>query len=155
DKEEIRGSQQFPYQYLAAYLNADDDLPGPIKSALGRAAEVACGVVPELPGPVVIGLDVSGSMQYPVTGFRRRAGARKVRCVAVPALFAAAVLRRNPGSLLVPFDTQAHRADVDPEAPILDLAARLASYGGGGTNCSLPLVEANRNHRDRRLAGCV
>jgi CspA family cold shock protein len=29
---------------------------------------IACGKIPELPGPVVIGLDVSGSMQSPVTG---------------------------------------------------------------------------------------
>jgi len=35
---------------------------------LHKAAEIACGNVPELPGPVVIGLDVSGSMGSPVTG---------------------------------------------------------------------------------------
>lgn len=61
DKDEIRSSRQFPYQYLAAYLNAEDGLPQKIKAALGQAAEIACGNVPELPGPVVIGLDVSGS----------------------------------------------------------------------------------------------
>jgi 60 kDa SS-A/Ro ribonucleoprotein len=33
-------------------------------------------------------------------------------------------------------------------------AARLARYGGG-TNCSLPLAEANGTYRDRRFAGCV
>ncbi len=33
-----------------------------IKTALHKAAEIACGNVPELPGPVVIGLDTSGSM---------------------------------------------------------------------------------------------
>jgi 60 kDa SS-A/Ro ribonucleoprotein len=155
DAAEIRASRQFPYQYLAAFLNAEAALPEPIKAALGRAAEVACGVVPELPGPVVIGLDVSGSMQSPVTGSRGAGSASKVRCVDAAALFAAAVLRHNPDSLLVPFDDRAHRAAVDPQAPILDLAARLAAYGGGGTNCALPLAEANRAHRDRRFAGCV
>jgi 60 kDa SS-A/Ro ribonucleoprotein len=58
DEEEIRRSRQFPYQYLAAYLNADAEVPQAIRAALGRAAEFACGSVPELPGPVVIGLDV-------------------------------------------------------------------------------------------------
>ena len=62
DADEIRRSRQFPYQFLAAYLNAGQDVPQKIKAALHRAAEIACGNVPELPGPVVIGLDVSGSM---------------------------------------------------------------------------------------------
>jgi 60 kDa SS-A/Ro ribonucleoprotein len=73
----------------------------------------------------------------------------------VAALFAAAVLRRNPDSLLVPFDDRVHRAPVDPRDAILSLAARLAQYGGGGTNCALPLHEANRSHRERTFAGCV
>jgi 60 kDa SS-A/Ro ribonucleoprotein len=155
DAEEIRGSRQFPYQYLAAFLNADPALPAPIKDALCRAAEVACGNVPELAGPVVIGLDVSGSMRSPVTGHRGRGATSKVRCVDVAALFAAAILRRNPDSVVIPFDDRVHRADVDPNETILSLAAQLARHGGGGTNCSLPLVEANRAHRDRGFAGCV
>lgn len=155
DAEEIRGSRQFPYQYLAAYLNAEHALPQPIKDALCQAAEVACGNVPELPGPVVIGLDVSGSMQSPVTGRRGCGATSKVRCVDVAALFAAAVLRRNPDSVVIPFDDRVHRADLDPRETILSLAARLARYGGGGTNCSLPLVEAYGAHRDRAFAGCI
>jgi 60 kDa SS-A/Ro ribonucleoprotein len=154
DEEEIRRSRQFPYQYLSAYLNADERVPQALKEALGRAAELACGSVPELPGPVVIGLDVSGSMQTPVTGHRGRGGTTAMRCVDVAALFAAAVLRRNPDSLLVPFDDRAHEADVDPGDAILSLGARLARYGGGGTDCSLPLREANRR-RGRKFAGCV
>jgi 60 kDa SS-A/Ro ribonucleoprotein len=73
----------------------------------------------------------------------------------VAALFAAAIVRRNPDSVLVPFDNRAHRADVDPEDTILSLAARLAKYAGGGTNCALPLREANRRYANVRFAGCV
>ena len=155
DAEEIRGSRQFPYQYLAAYLNADDGLPQKIKAALCEAAEIACGNVPELPGPVVIGLDVSGSMQSPVTGHRGRGATSKVRCVDVAALFAAAILRRNPDSVVIPFDDKPYRAQVDPQDSILSLSARLAKYGGGGTNCSLPLSEATSTFGNRRFAGCV
>jgi 60 kDa SS-A/Ro ribonucleoprotein len=155
DADEIRRSRQFPYQYLAAYLNAEQEVPSAVKSALGKAAEVACGNVPKLPGPVVIGLDVSGSMCSPVTGHRGLGGTSKVRCVDVAALFAAAILRQSPDSLIIPFDTAAYRADVRPDDPILELAARLAQYGGGGTNCSLPLHEANTMHQGRAFAGCV
>jgi 60 kDa SS-A/Ro ribonucleoprotein len=155
DADEIRRSRQFPYQYLAAYVNAEKEIPSAVKSALGKAAEVACGNVPKLPGPVVIGLDVSGSMRSPVTGYGGLGGTSKVRCVDVAALFAAAILRQSPDSVIIPFDTAAHRADVRPDEPILDLAARLAKYGGGGTNCSLPLHEADTTYRDRAFAGCV
>jgi 60 kDa SS-A/Ro ribonucleoprotein len=78
-----------------------------------------------------------------------------MRCVDVAALFAAAVLRRNPDSVLIPFDNNVHRANVDPQDTILSLAARLAKYGGGGTDCSLPLREANQRYRGVPFAGCV
>jgi 60 kDa SS-A/Ro ribonucleoprotein len=155
DAEEIRRARQFPYQYLAAYLNAVPEVPQKIKAALAKAAEIACGNVPELPGPVLIGLDTSGSMSAPVTGYRGRGASSKMRCVDVAALFAAAVLRRNPDSIVVPFDTAAYEARFDPQDSILSLAERLAKYGGGGTDCSLPLREANTRYRKRQFAGVV
>jgi len=155
DPDEIRRSRQFPYQFLAAYLNAGDDVPQQIKAALHKAAEIACGNVPELAGPVVIGLDVSGSMSTPITGNRGRGATSRMRCVDVAALFAAAILRRNPESVVIPFDTAAYEAKVDPSDSVLSLAERLAQYGGGGTNCSLPLTTANTRYGKRRFAGCV
>ncbi len=154
DEGEIRQSRQFPYQYLAAYLSADGEVPQKIKTALHQAAEIACGNT-QLEGPVVIGLDVSGSMASPVTGHRGRGATTKMRCVDVAALFAAAILRRYPDSVIVPFDTQAYQVRLDPNDSILSLAERLAKYGGGGTDCSLPLREANTRLRERRFAGAV
>jgi 60 kDa SS-A/Ro ribonucleoprotein len=156
DAAEIRRARQFPYQYLAAFLNAEDSVPFPVRAALEQAAEHACGNVPQLPGPVVVGLDVSGSMTWPITGSRGgRAAVRKMRCVDVAALFAAAVVRRNPGSVVIPFDTRAYSVEVSAGERILALAARLSRYGGGGTDSSAPLAEACRAHRERRFAGCV
>ncbi len=155
DESEIRRGKQFPYQYFAAYLNADDNVPQKIKTALHKAAEIACGNVPELPGPVVIGLDTSGSMSSAVTGQRGRGATSKMRCIDVAALFAAAILRRNPDSVVIPFDTSAYDAKMDPNDSILSIAERLAKYGGGGTDCSLPLVAANQKHAKRKFAGIV
>ena len=126
DADDIRRSRQFPYQFLAAYLNASDEVPQKIKAALHKAAEIACGNVPELPGPVVIGLDTSGSMSSPVTGNRGHGATTKMRCIDVAALFAAAILRRNPDSVVIPFDTKAYHAQVDAGDTILSLAERLA-----------------------------
>jgi len=155
DESEIRRSKQFPYQYFAAYLNADDNVPQKIKTALHKAAEIACGNVPELPGPVVIGLDTSGSMSSAVMGNRGRGATSKMRCINVAALFAAAILRRNPDSVVIPFDTSAYDAKIDPNDSILSIAERLAKYGGGGTDCSLPLVAANQKYAKRKFAGVV
>ena len=155
DESEIRRSKQFPYQYFAAYLNADDNVPQKIKTALHKAAEIACGNVPELPGPVVIGLDTSGSMSCAVMGNRGRGATSKMRCIDGAALFAAAILRRNPDSVVIPFDTSAYDAKIDPNDSILSIAERLAKYGGGGTDCSLPLVAANQKHAKRKFAGIV
>jgi 60 kDa SS-A/Ro ribonucleoprotein len=78
-----------------------------------------------------------------------------MRCVDVAALFAAAILRRNPSSVVIPFDTAAYLPKVDPQDTILSLAQRLAKYGGGGTDCSLPLRQANTRYEHRRFAGAV
>ncbi|MGL4550998.1 MAG: vWA domain-containing protein, partial [Gemmataceae bacterium] len=155
DADEVRRSGQMPYQYLAAFLNAESILPASIRDGLERAAEAACDAVPAFAGPVLVGVDVSGSMGSSVTGVHGRKTASKVRCVDVAALFAAAVVRRTPGSVVVPFDTQAHAANVTPGEGILALARRLAAYGGGGTDCSTPLRYANRELRSRRFAACV
>ncbi|EMI44531.1 TROVE domain-containing protein [Rhodopirellula sp. SWK7] len=160
DRDAIARSRQFPYQFLAAYMNAADEVPSKIKTALHDAAEIACGNVPTLPGPVIIGLDTSGSMGCAVTGNRagrsgRGGGTSKMRCVDVAALFAAAILRRNPDSVVIPFDTQAYKVKVDPSDTILSLSARLSKYGGGGTDCSLPFVEANTRYAKQAFAGIV
>lgn len=155
NESEIRRARQFPYQYFAAYLNVADEVPHKIKSALHAAAEIACGNVPRLPGPVVIGLDTSGSMGCAVTGNRGRGATSKMRCVDVAALCAAAILRSNPDSVVIPFDTAAYDAKMDPSDSILSIAARLAKYGGGGTNCALPLEAANRRFAKRVFAGAI
>lgn len=155
DEREIKRSKQFPYQYLAAYKHASNEVPQAIKSALHHAAEIACGNIPQLPGPVLIGLDVSGSMHSPVTGYRGRGATSAMRCVDVAALFAAAILRRNPDSVVVPFDTVAYDAKFDPDDSILSLSDRLARYGGGGTDCSVPLQAANGRYARRHFAGVI
>ena len=61
----------------------------------------------------------------------------------------------TPDSIVVPFDTQAFDAKVDPSDSILSLADRLAKFGGGGTDCSLPIRKANANYPKRKFAGVV
>ncbi|CAN5546460.1 TROVE domain-containing protein [soil metagenome] len=154
DGNEIRRSKHFPYQYFSAFKSLDANVNEPIRDALCEATELACGNVPTLPGPVLIGLDVSGSMQSPVTG-NRGSGSTAVRCIDVAAVFAAAVTRVNPGSTIVPFDTSAHDVELNPKESILTLSDRLTKFGGGGTDCSLPLEYAVRKKARIKYAGCA
>ena len=155
NRDEVLRSRQFPYQYLAAYLNASAEVPTSIREALNVAAELACGNIPELPGPVIVGVDTSGSMQSPVTGNRGSGATTAMRCVDVAALFAAAILRRSPESVIVPFDTSAHKMGIESSDTILSLSEKLAKLGGGGTDCSIPLKEANNTLQERQFAGIV
>ena len=77
-----------------------------------------------------------------------------MRCVDVAALFAAAILRRNPESIVIPFDTRAYNVRIDPKDTILSLSERMAKYGGGGTDCSIPLAEGWRRRLRRRGRDC-
>ena len=55
----------------------------------------------------------------------------------------------------MPYDTRAFKARIDPADSILSVAERLAQFGGGGTDCSVPIREANTRLRKRRFAGVV
>lgn len=143
DAEEIRQARVFPYQLLAAYVNCDPEVPRIVRDALQNAMELAVANVPAIHGKVYVCPDVSGSMKSPVTG--HRAGATtSVRCVDVAALVAAAILRKNPSAEILPFEQDVVRLDLNPRDSILSNAQRLASIGGGGTNCSAPMEVLNR-----------
>ncbi|MCA9284265.1 MAG: hypothetical protein KDA22_03555, partial [Phycisphaerales bacterium] len=147
---EIAKARVFPYQLLAAFTNAGENVPGTLRSALQDAMETSIANVPAVDGKVWIFPDVSGSMQSPVTGYRT-GSTTKVRCVDVAALVAAAILRRNPEAGVLPFSDHVVVAQppLNPRDSVMTNAQRLASLPSGGTNCSAPLVHLN----DRKLAG--
>lgn len=156
DMNEVRRSKQMPYQFFAAYLNASEEIPYCIRKALNDAAEVACEAVPKFPGPVVIGCDVSGSMLAPITGRRDKPGqSSKMRCIDVAALISAAILRKNPDSVVVPFSDWVRPFSADPGDQILSISTRLSRFGGGGTDCHLPVAHANEKLKDRAFCGVI
>jgi 60 kDa SS-A/Ro ribonucleoprotein len=148
DPELIRRARQFPYQIMTAYINTHQDMPFEIKEALQDAMEVAMEVaienVPTYEGQIYVLLDTSGSMGQSITGYGPRAS--KVRCVDVAALFAAAILRKNPKTKIIPFDTRVHRCSLNHRDTVLTIAKSLSRFCGGGTNCSAPLRQLNNNN---------
>jgi 60 kDa SS-A/Ro ribonucleoprotein len=138
DASEIGKAWVFPYQLLAAYRNCDASVPEEIKGALQDAMEIAIANVPTIEGTVVVCPDVSGSMSSPVTG-HRAGSTTSVRCIDVAALVAAAVLRKNPSAAVLPFEQTVVPLQLNSRDSVMTNAERLASIGGGGTNCSAPV----------------
>jgi 60 kDa SS-A/Ro ribonucleoprotein len=105
--------------------------------------ELAVANVPAVAGEVVVCPDVSGSMKAPVTGYRAGA-ATSVQCIDVAALVAASVLRKNPAAAVLPFEQSVIPVDLNSRDSVMTNAGRLASIGGGGTNCSAPVRLLNQ-----------
>lgn len=132
-----------PYQLLVALRSVGDGVPLAVQAALETALEASLDKVPLIAGSVVVCPDVSGSMQSPVTGYRKGA-TTTVRCVDVAALVASAMLRTNRRARVMPFEVDVVDLALDPHARLAVNAARLAAVGGGGTNVSAPLARLNR-----------
>lgn len=149
DANTIRTARAFPYQLLAAYRAAGNDVPNLVKEALQDAMEVATSNVPTMNGKIYVLVDVSGSMSSPITG-HRRGSSTKIRCIDGAALVAAAILRKNPAAEVIPFENRAVKGiALNPRDTVITNADKLASLGGGGTNLSAPLSWLN----ERRAKG--
>jgi len=134
----IRKARAFPYQLMVAAQNVAPEMPRAIVEALHDAMEIAAANVPKVAGQVVVAPDVSGSMTWSVTGYRKGATS-VVRHVDVAALVAASFLRVMPSTQVLPFDLNVRDVRLEPRDTILTNAERLARLAGGGTNCSAPL----------------
>jgi 60 kDa SS-A/Ro ribonucleoprotein len=143
DASLVKRARVFPYQLLAAFKSAGGDVPNLVRDALQDAMEVATENVPRLKGKVYVCPDVSGSMSSPVTGFRPGA-TTTVRCIDVAALVAASILRQNPQAEVLPFESKVVDVKLNGRDSVMTNAEKLAAVGGGGTNCSAPLVALNK-----------
>ncbi|KTE07059.1 vWA domain-containing protein [Sphingopyxis sp. H115] len=142
DADTIARVRPAPYQLMVAMGQVGDAVPLRVQAALEEALELSVATVPVLAGKVVVCPDVSGSMSWAATGYRKGATSA-VRCIDIAALVAAAVLRTNRQARVMPFDVDVVDMALDPKARVAVNAARLAAIGGGGTNVSAPLARLN------------
>ena len=151
DPEQVKKARVFPYQLMIAYASACEGVPNVVRDALQDAMETAISNVPRVEGKVYVFPDVSGSMQSAVTGYRK-GSTTAVRCVDVAALVAAAVMRRNPRTEVLPFEHEVVEGlRLNPRDSVMTNAQKLAAVGGGGTNCSAPLRLLNERKAEGDL----
>lgn len=144
DPNEVKRARVFPYQLLTAHQNCTAAVPQEVKEALQEAMELATANVPRIAGQVVVCPDVSGSMRSPVTG-NRKGATTSVRCVDIAALVAATVVRKNSSAWVLPFEQDVVPVELSASDSIMANAQKLASVGGGGTNCSAPIRRLNEH----------
>ena len=138
----IEKAKVFPYQLLTAWVSISDEVPRPIKDALQDAMEIATRNVPQISGQVYVFPDISGSMQSPVTG-HRVGSTTAAKCIDIAALVAAAVMRSNPQTVVVPFSDNVTPCNLNPRDSVMTNAEKLMKLPSGGTNCSAPLAHLN------------
>ena len=143
NKEEIARANVFPYQLMAAYINANM-LPGIITNALQDAMEIAVENVPKIDGKIFVFPDVSISMQDPITG-KRHDHSSKMKFVHISALVAASFLRMNPNAVVIPFSDELHEAALNPKDSIMTNAHKLSRLPGKKTDLSLPMARINED----------
>ena len=150
DREKIVRSGVQPHQLLIGAQSLSAEMPSPIRLALEEALEIAVETVPAWPGKLAICVDVSGSMTWPLTGARKGATS-SVRCIDAAALITAIALRRSPGATVVPFEQSVVDVKLRGRDSIASTAERLASVGGGGTNCSAAMRHLVEKKSDAEL----
>lgn len=155
DADTVRRVKVFPYQLLMAYKAIEHtDVPIQIKEALQDALDVSVENVPAFAGDVHVGVDTSGSMSWSATGDRGSATS-VCKCVDVASLIASMILRTNKRATLYPFDTRLHASNLNPRDSVLTNATKLSEFGGGGTDCSVPLKEINAKKKNVDVYVCV
>ncbi len=150
--EIVQKARVMPYQLLMAYSMVTKSMPRgrygwgavpqpafevpmKVENALQDALEHSLVNIPDFETDIVVGVDVSGSMQSPVTGHRRGATTR-VRCVDVAALFGSALMRKNPDrTIILPFEGHLVAVKLNPRDTVMTNAKKLADIGGGSTRC--------------------
>ena len=105
-----------------------------ISAALEAALEASFVNLPDLPGTIAIGSDVSGSMSSPIS----EKGA--TRYIDICGVFTGALLKKATGrAMALPFQHEVINLSLSGQDRILKTAEELAWIGGGGTAVGAPI----------------
>ncbi len=146
DREQLAKARVNPFQLLlalrtyAAGRGALGSLTwtpvAPIVAALDDAFEASFATVVPTHQRILVGVDVSGSMRG-----TRCAGSPILSAVEAAAAVASFLVRTEPKTHVMAFDTEARAFTVTPKQRLDDVVASVSQWGGG-TDLSLPVTYA-------------
>lgn len=160
DAEAIGKAKILPFRFYEAYSAYTGKTPGErdydyydeefkekkekvtdsrIEKALEEALELSFINLPEIPGTVAIGSDVSGSMSSPISS------KGKTRYIDVCGVYTGALLKKIPERAIpLPFEHEIVDINLSAEDRILETTEKIASVGGGGTAVGAPIEKLLR-----------
>ena len=165
DPNEVAKVKVMPYELLAAYraIEGNINIPREIKIAVQTALEHSLTNIPAMSGKIFVFVDVSGSMNDPVTGDQEEDKSKVhgkqhvttvITCRDVAALFAAGIAKTSENVEIIPFSDRLYPDyKMNPNDSLTKIAQGLSSLESGATNCVLPLRELNRRNENGSL--CV
>ena len=129
----VRKSKQLPFRYLAAYksIKGLPNVGSRALDALESAVDTSIANVPRLPGTTVIAVDVSGSMDMPVSK------KSETKCVEIGMMLGLLANKICDNSIFYTFNNRIERYSVSRRANILQTCVNNAQ-ARGGTNMGLP-----------------
>lgn len=128
DPDEVAKSKQFPYRFLSAY-KATESLT--FATSLEEALRLACSNIPEFTGSTLALIDVSGSMDAPISN------RSKVARWEVGALFACALALKGAEVDIAAFGTTSESVPILKSASVLRSMEKVHAVSqrvGWGTN---------------------
>lgn len=157
DEKAIAKSKILPFRFYEAYKAYTDPQSGSgtryhrghpaeataeaylpdsrISAALEQALETSFVNLPELPGTIAIGSDVSGSMSSGTISEKSA-----TRYIDICGVYTGALLKKATGrALAIPFETKVVNANLSGQDRILQTTETLARIGGGGTAVGAPI----------------
>lgn len=130
DPERVRKSRQLPFRFYAAYKAVSDIAGSKAFDVLENALESSVENMTKLPGTTVIAVDISGSMDSPVSINS------DVKCYEIAMLLGLLANRICDNSYFYIFDNRIAKIAVSSKCNILETVRDTDC--GGGTNMSLP-----------------
>jgi hypothetical protein len=124
DPEVIAKSRMFPFRWLSAYEAVNGDY---YRGALAEAVNLSTQNIPEGLDNTLICVDLSQSMQNPVSSHSTMTMAKQA------ALFGAAIALKNPGAKLVAFASSNRVIEVPRGGSILKVASQMDEMSRRGT----------------------
>ena len=139
----IRKSLVFPYQIYSAYKNMQIRNMD-VAAALSAAFHIAIGNLPKLNGDTCIILDVSGSMDAPISA------RSQISIKEAGAVYAASIMLQNPNCDFVKFGNNAKAFKYNMLGNIFDIIDAMVANDdcGYGTDV-VPAFELLSRHYDR------
>ena len=138
DPKQVAKSRQLPFRYLTAYNAAMESsrCSTMVTDALESAFDQSVANLPKLNGRTIVCIDVSGSMDTPVSK------QSTVMCNEIAKQLGYVVATMSDDAIVYTFDTRLTREDFSKRSGILSQVRALKSRGGGGTSMELPFEKA-------------